>query len=228
VTCVSVLCTVYNAADYLQQAVNSVLKQTFKDWELLITNDGSEDPRVRKILDRVKDPRVTVTHLDTTPKERKASVRYATLFNAMAGDAGGEYLTFLCGDDFYYPDRLKRMVQTMSKGHYVVYGAQKLFREDGTWFHTRPCPGILHAAHYLVDLNSVMVTKEAFDEVGGFPTDPKVWRDADGHLWNRLTRHGFLFYPVLHPERPTDAKRYRNDSVDMRVIRGETPWQSPS
>jgi glycosyltransferase involved in cell wall biosynthesis len=223
---VSVLLAAYEAADYLQDAVDSVFAQTYQDWELVAVDDNSADPRVMQILDAAgRDPRVFVVHLGTTEDERRQSVRYATIFNLCAEIAEGA-LTFLCGDDFYYPDRLERMVAKLAEGNDVVYGAQRMLR-GGVEFGVRSCQGVLDNAYHKVDLNSVMLTHRAFHAVGGFPDTPptpQMWREADAHFWNRLTDAGYVFVPVDDPERPTDCKRYRDGGIDARVIRGETPW----
>ena len=224
---VSVVMPIYRAAEYLPAALGSVVRQTYEDWELFAVDDGSQDRGVDAALDRVRsDRRVTVVQLDTTDAERAETVRYATIINRCAA-LGADYLTFLCGDDFYYPDRLERMVAKLDLGLDVVYGAQRLLHEDGTEFGVRSCQGVLANAYHQVDLNSVMLTRTAFEAVGGFPDTPptaQMWREADAHFWNRLTGVGYVFVPVDDPERPTDCKRYRSDSVDMRVRRGETPW----
>ena len=216
---------IYDAAEYLPQAIDSVLDQTYEDWELIAVDDNSPDLRVMDILDAITDRRVTVIHLETTEKKRWESVRYAAIINQSAAVSWGTYLTFLCGDDFYYPDRLERMVAKLDEGNDVVYGPQRMLNEDGTEFGIRSATEVLSNAYHQVDLNSVMVTRKAFENAGGFPTTPteKGWREADAHFWNRLTAQGYKFIPVDGSE-PTDAKRYRADSVDQRVIRGETPW----
>ncbi|HEY1740014.1 MAG TPA: hypothetical protein VGI86_14965, partial [Acidimicrobiia bacterium] len=81
-------------------------------------------------------------------------------------------------------------------------------------------------AYHHVDLNSVMLTRGAFDEVGGFPdtpATPQMWREADARFWRRLTVDaGHTFVPV--PGGPTDCKRYRSEGIDERVKAGLTPW----
>ena len=221
---VSVLMTVYNAADFLPGALQSVLSQTHEDWELFVSDDNSPDPRVKVILKRLHDPRVRVRFLDTTDAARKESVRYATLLNDAASWATGQALTFLCGDDFFYPKRLERMVAKMEEGHPVVYGTQRMCHENGVDFGLRRADSILDDAFERVDLNSVMVRRSTFIAMGRFPTDPSLWRNADAHLWRKFTDAGYKFFPVDDPDDPTDCKRYRHDSVDARCIRGETPW----
>ena len=229
---VTVILTIYNAAKHLPTAVSSVLGQTYQDWQLVALDDNSSDPKVAEILDSITDPRVRVVHLPTTETDRRRSVRYAALINQAVEQVDSPYVTFLCGDDYYLPTRLERMVAKLRAGHDVVYGAQLIREEDGSPrlvevscpAGVRECQGVLSDAFYRVDLNSVMLTRTAFKKAGGFPTHTAVWRDADAYFWRRLTDAGYRFYPVDNPAQPTDAKRYRAQSVDMRVRRGETPW----
>jgi glycosyltransferase involved in cell wall biosynthesis len=218
---VSVIMTVYEAGGHLQQALDSVINQSFTDWELLVMDDGSTDPLVHSTLDAIVDPRVTVCRYSPSEADRAFSCRYATLINRAVRYSTGKYVTYLCGDDFYMPDRLERMVAVLEQGHDVLYGSQMMIREDGSVLGRRPADLVLADAAFAVDLNSVMHTRESFNEVGGWDESPE-WRHADARFWRRLTGAGYMFVPVLGD--PTDTKRYREQSVDARVIRGETPW----
>lgn len=225
---VSVILISYNAGQYLPQAVDSVLNQTFEDWELLLMDDGSTQESVLyelAVLEEGGDERVHVTRLNPSEEGRRASCRYASLINLAAQSARGEYVTYLAGDDWFMPTRLERMVLELGQfpPREVVYGSQHLYNEGIDFpFATRWAYGRLENAFELVDLNSVMHTMESFRKVGGWPDSPDIWRNADAHMWNRLTGAGYAFWPV--PGEPTDCKRYREQSVDARVIRGETPW----
>lgn len=224
---VSVLCTNFNAGALVGGAIASVLAQTFTDWDLLVMDDGSSDPRTLQALEDWDgvDSRVRIALMrpTPTPAQRAASVRYATLINWGAAHTTGEYITYLSGDDYYLPDRLERMVAKLdASGRHVVYGAQQMI---GDTVGIRETDGILTDAYHRVDLNSVMHTRSSFVEVGGWqdmPATPELWRCADGHFWRRLTGAGYVFVPV--PGGPTDVKRYRGDSVDERVKAGLTAW----
>src|ERR1035441_5091182 len=221
---VTVLLTSYNRPQYLSRAIQSVLAQTFTDWELMILDDGSPDPGIGTILHNVAkwgDSRITVQRFVTTDAERAATCRYATLINWGAAHTTGKYITYLCDDDWYLPDRLERMVAVLETGVDVVYGAQEMW-EDGVIFHTRGADAVLTNANARVDQNSVMHTRSAFEAVGGWDDREMVWRFADAFFWDRLTDAGYLFRPV--PDGPTDAKLYHDDCVDRRIRRGEAPW----
>lgn len=249
---VSVLMTVYEAGEYLQKAIGSVLNQTFQDWELIIVDDGSKDPEVKSILwsffeitadagnrwgpfqvSSIRDPRTQVWLRGPTSQEREGTVRYATNINFAFGQAKGELVTYLCGDDHYVPDRLERMVaffdELVAGGEdsdlVAVYGKQHLLNQDGTSRGIRPASTVLDDAYGLVDLNSVLHSVRSFQNAGGWqdaPPTPRLWRRADGVFWRRLTDQGVRFHPV--PGSFTDVKQFRDQGVDNRVIRGETPW----
>ena len=220
---VTVVLTVYNAGAYLPEAIGSVLAQTYPDLELWIMEDGSTDPLVDATLSEIRDRRVTILRHDPTPEARAATTRYATLINRAVLHSTGELITYLCGDDYYAPDRLERMVAKIEQGHDVVYGAQVLLNEHGRLAGIRQTDGVLDDAYHRVDHNSVMHTRAAFDKAGGWDDSPEHWRHADAVFWRRLTDAGYQFVPV--DGGPTDAKRYHPESVDQRMIRGEAPWQ---
>jgi glycosyltransferase involved in cell wall biosynthesis len=220
---VTVILTVYNAGTFLRAAIQSVFDQTFEDWELLAMDDGSTDSLVPMILSEATyDRRVRVERFDPMEMERFASVRYATNINWGAARTTGEYITYLAGDDYYLPDRLERMVAKADEGFPVVYGTQVMLRESGVKLGVRPPLADPADAWQRVDLNSVLHTRESFNRVGGWPTDPSMWRDADAFMWKKLTDAGYRF--ELVDGGPTDCKTYRDCSVDARVQRGETPW----
>jgi glycosyltransferase involved in cell wall biosynthesis len=225
---VSVILTTYNQAEYLGQAVRSVLEQTYEDWTLTILDDGSTDSTSDVIegLELWRDSRVSYERLEPTLEERRATVRYASNLNRGVAQTTGEMVTFLCGDDCYMPDRLERMVEKLQNVGSVVYGPQLMLEADGRERGVRPTGGVLGDAYHRVDLNSVMLTRVAFDAVGGFPdrpASPQLWRESDAWLWRKLTAEGYWFHPVDGLE-PTDAKRYLDSGVDARVIAGLEPW----
>lgn len=222
---VSVICTSYNAGAYLEQAFRSVAGQTYKDWELVVEDDDSSCETTLATL-RTWRYRSQVRIAKWVTHDRSTAVRYARLINwGVRHHSSGEYITFLCGDDYYLPDRLERMVARLDEGHDIVYGSQRLIDEADRVIGVRRTQGTLVDAYCRVDLNSVMLRRSAFEEVRGFDDTPptaEMWRRADGIFWRKLTTAGYVFVPVLGMA--TDVKRYKDDSVDARVIRGQTPW----
>lgn len=224
---VSVLLTVFNCGNLLPRAIDSVLEQTYTDWDLTILDDGSTDPLVDECLAAIEGhEKVQIHRFTPTVDERRATVRYATNINFGATVSNGEVLSYLAGDDYYMPTRFERMIAKIKEGHHVVYGPQLLLNEYGVKLGLREAIGRLDDAFHRVDLNSVMHTRESFEKAGGWDDNPDFWTDADGEFWNRLCRAGYRFIPVEGSGDPTDAKHYRDTSVTMNMLAGRDPWHS--
>lgn len=101
----SVLLPVYNAELYLRQAIDSVLSQTFTDFELLLLNDGSTDGS-EKIIENYKDPRIHYI------KNERNMGLIATL-NKGLQLARGKYIARMDSDDVCHPERFQKQVQLL-------------------------------------------------------------------------------------------------------------------
>jgi spore maturation protein CgeD len=208
---VSVLLTTWNRPQMLTDAIESVQQQTFRDYELIILDDNSDDPDVWDVLRGVRrDPHVVLYKSNVQPGERAQKVRYAVLANVGLALARGEYVTYLCDDDLYLPRRLEVMTARLDKGDcQVVYGTQRTERAGVQGF-MRPATAILSKASMVVDHSSVMHTRQAGLEAGGWDESPEHWNHADAIFWDRLTSAGHLFYPVSEV---TDVHRFHGGSV---------------
>jgi len=94
---VSIMMPAYNAERYIAQAIESVLAQSYTQWELVIVNDGSTD-RTADIAAQYDDPRIRNTH--------QANAGEAAARNTALQHMQGEFVAFLDSDDFYLPDHL--------------------------------------------------------------------------------------------------------------------------
>ena len=114
---------VYNSEKYISEAIESVCNQSYKNWELLIVNDGSTD-YTSKIIDDFakKDSRIKVFHR----KNEGVSMARNFALNQICG----EYITFIDSDDMYHADRLKRMLQVFEQHENceIVFSRHKEFR----------------------------------------------------------------------------------------------------
>jgi len=124
---VSVLMPVLNAGKFFREALDSVLAQTYTDWELLVADDGSTDgsPDVLRSYD---DPRIR-----TVPNP--GHLGYLRSINRLFGMATGEFITFQDADDFCHPERFRKQVEALENdpdlglcGTFidVVYNRQRL------------------------------------------------------------------------------------------------------
>lgn len=123
---VSVLIPVYNSENYLAEAIESVLNQSFKEFELVVVDDGSSDNSLNIAKEHaLKDKRVKVLH--------KKNGGRASALNYALGICSGEYLAFLDSDDIMADNRLKIEAEFLDKHKEIdlVYGDMIKFWADG-------------------------------------------------------------------------------------------------
>ena len=101
---VSVIISAYNVAPFLKKAVDSALGQSFKDFEIIVVDDGSTDG-CGEVLAAIQDPRLRVI--------RQANAGSAIARNRGISAARGEYLAFLDGDDLWAPNYLQRHLEIL-------------------------------------------------------------------------------------------------------------------
>lgn len=202
---ISVLMGIYNCADTLEQAVESIRNQTYTNWELILCEDGSSDHtyEVAQAL-AAKDSRIVLLR-----NEKNLGLN-ATLNRCLAA-ATGDYIARMDGDDDCMPERFETQV-AFFEAHpefQIVSSAMTLFDENGEWGRAvcseYPQPedtvggtAFCHAA--------VMLKKACMDEVGGYTEDPRMLRVEDVNLWIKLYAAGYRGYNIQQP-----LYRMRND-----------------
>jgi spore maturation protein CgeD len=215
---ISCILTSYNRPVWLDQAIQSVVDQTYDNWELLIMDDNSSDPQVDKTLDVYsthKKIRIFKSHVHSL--ERMDVCRYAYLINEGFRAASGKYITYLTDDDYYLPKRFEIMTSKLESDYFIhiVYGWQQLQYGDDPPHSERVYTRVLDDAYDIVDHNSVMHDTELFREVGGWNISSEYWRGADGIFWRKLTNAGYKFYPV---NKFTDVHRFHVGSVRHKLL----------
>ncbi len=184
---VSVIVPAYNVSKYIQEALISLEKQTFSDFEVLIVDDGSTDDTaavVQKFTRR--DSRFKLL--------QKANGGLSSARNYGISHAQGEYIALLDGDDVYHKDKLAthvaRLYSRADVG--VVYSASRTIRDDGkSTFITLsgkpvyPNPLLALLCKNFVGHGSNAVFRRCLiSEVGGFNESLRSWEDVD--LWLRI------------------------------------------
>ncbi len=189
---VSVLLPVYNAAPYLQAALDSILEQDFTDFECLVLDDGSTDGSLAILkAAAARDPRVVIIS-----RENRGLV---PTLNEMIAKARGRYLARMDADDIALPDRFSRQVAFLEAHPDVVClgGAQALIDEKGRYLKDLTPrlendgiqAGIL-AGHGAICHPTAMIRAEAMAMIGGY--DPAMRHCEDLDLWLRLGEVGDL------------------------------------
>ena len=124
---ISVVMTVYNAEDYLEEAMQSILDQTFKNFEFIIIDDGSNDNSIR-LIERfaMKDNRISYVS-----RENKGLI-YS--LNEALDKAKGCYIARMDADDISYPERLEKQYSFMKANEYDICGGDYISINQGGFF----------------------------------------------------------------------------------------------
>lgn len=180
---VSVLITVYNREKYLAAAIESVVAQTFQDFELIIVDDCSQDSSVAiarryEGVPRVK-VRVNEQNLGDYPNRNQA-----------ASLAAGKYLKYVDADDLIYPRCLERMVQGMESFPGAGFGVSRAM--PGIGYPAQFSPREAYGAHFLSRTGlfsagplDTIIVRSAFEKIGRF--DRARWT-GDNLCWMTLAR----------------------------------------
>lgn len=185
---VSVIIPTYNRADMVGDAIQSVLDQTYGDWELIVVDDGSTDD-TRAVVARFNDSRIRYIHQENRglPAARNTGIRAAQ----------GAYIAFLDSDDCFLPQKLAWQAAALDAGPdvglvaggYVETDAMlQPLRQVAPW-HAHPAlstPRWLQTCPFIS--SSVLVRRAWLERVGLFDEDMRYIEDWD--LWLRLAHAG--------------------------------------
>lgn len=196
---VSVVIATYNRASFLVEAIESVLSQSFTEYEILVADDGSTDDTV----DRLARYGTRIRHIRLDHSGRPSVAR-----NRALAVARGELIAFLDDDDVWQPEKLERQVHLLvnQPDLGMVYSDLRFLREDGTRSDTILQPHQQRRGNLFDDLladcfihpSTAVVRKCLGDEVGWFDEDLECIEDFD--LWLRLayrSRIGLLNEPLV-------------------------------
>ena len=215
---VSVIITAYNLEEYLPRAIESVLAQTFTDWELIVVDDCSPD-RCGEIAEEyaARDPRIVVIH-----NQRNAYLAEARNIGIRA--SRGKYILPLDADDELDNQALEILVHALKTNNEIdiVTGAMQVVEEDGTsfvsgWPPNRPSYHLQIQKRNMVPYAS-MYRRWVWERTGGYRRRMRSAEDAE--FWTRAMSFGAV--PAKVTERPTLI--YRNRRNSMSHVEKEPPW----
>ena len=191
---VSIITPTYNRADFIEQAVNSVLAQTYASFELLIVDDGSTDNTRDLLKPALADSRVRYF--------RQQNQGQSVARNLALSEAKGDLVCFLDSDNYWPAEKLEHQVSLFRQhpDYDVIYGDIIVIDEKGQEVsrkNMRRYSG--HIARYMicdncVSMNTAMARRRCFDELGAMSGKRRVADDYD--LWLRFSaRFRFLYVP---------------------------------
>jgi len=195
---VSVIIPTYNRGWILQRAVDSVLTQTFRDFELIVVDDGSQDDTADILAAYGTDIRVI----------RQPNAGVSAARNTGICAAGGEFIAFLDSDDYWLPEKLHMQIAYFNThATAVICQTEEIWIRNGKRVnpkkvHKKPSGRIFRAslALCLVSPSAVMLRRGLLDEIGGFDETLPACEDYD--LWLRISAH----YPVYLVDTPLIVK----------------------
>ncbi len=181
---VTVLMPVYNAVKFLRDAVDSILKQSFSDFEFLIIDDGSTDGS-QSIIHSYDDSRIRLV-------QNEENLGVAATLNRGLDLAHGEYIARMDADDISMPHRLEKQIHFMEKNPEVgVSGTWiRLFGDQPRVVDRCPVGASVVKAYLLFDnpmFHPSVILRRALIEKHGLRYDPLFKRTEDFELWSRAS-----------------------------------------
>lgn len=194
---VSIVIPVYNGSNYMREAIDSALAQTYPNIEIIVVNDGSTD------------------NTDEIAKSYGNRIRYfikenggvATALNLAIENMRGEYFSWLSHDDVYLPEKIESQInilRNLDDKTTVIYGGYKYINEEGETLREihlesdfslddlhKPLFALFHEQ---LSGCTLLIHTSHFQRVGTFDTTLKTTQDYD--LWFRILRKGSIYYDV--------------------------------
>lgn len=194
---VSVIIPVYNSANYISEALDSVLTQTYHDYEIIVVDDGSTD-HIGKVL---------------APYENKINYFYqdnqgsAVARNLGIAKAQGEFIAFLDADDFWLlPNKLDEQVNYLLKdprlgsvhtGWRVVDGDGRKVIDVEPWYSVPELDLVSWLMYKPIRLSGMIIRQSGLAKVGGFDGDLRQSHDVDLMLRLALLGCSAIWWPVV-------------------------------
>ena len=183
----------YNSEKWIKETINCVINQTFKDWELLITDDCSTDNSVSVIREEMKkDDRIKLFTLETNQGAGKAR-------NNSLEHASGRYISYLDSDDLWVETKLEHQLEYMkNKGIVMCYTDYDIVNENGELRKTVSVPAKVTYDSYLkrpiTCTHSIMFDLDKVDRA--LLKMPDIRRGQDGATWLQVLKTGITGYAL--------------------------------
>ena len=197
---VSVIIPVYNRVEMLKEAIESVLSQSFKDFELIVVDDGSSDKGVKDTLKSYGNKIISIyqKHLGVSAA-RNNGIKHAK----------GKFIAFLDSDDIWLKKKLEIQIDFFDKNKdALICQTQETWLRDGKHFnpkkyHKKISGDIFEASLNLclVSPSAVMIRRKIFEEISLFDESLKACEDYD--LWLKIS----AIYPIYLIDKKLIIKR---------------------
>lgn len=203
----------YNSEDFIAESIDSVLNQTYCNWELLITDDGSNDSTVNIIKSyQLRDKRIKLFISETNGGAAEAR-------NNSIENSNGRFIAFLDSDDLWERSKLELQVSFMVKNNIAFSYTNFVGFSDSAKDKLFSCPDQVSYSELLCG-NSIGCLTAVYDkEIVGKRLMPLIRKRQDMGLWLSILKDGF----IAHRVGSQPLARYRMDSGmtknKMKVIK---------
>ncbi|MBE0427546.1 MAG: glycosyltransferase family 2 protein [Nitrospirae bacterium] len=186
---VSIIMSVYNGAKYVRKAVNSVLNQTFTDFEFIIVNDASTDD-TGEILKQYGDNRITIIN-------NSENIGLTKSLNKGIQISKGKYIARMDADDIAMPERIEKQVQFMEKNENIAilgtdyYPIDELGRRTHAKLKRPHTTEEIKKSIFLFNPfihSTLMIRRWVFEEMGGYDERFELAQDYELSL-RILSKH---------------------------------------
>lgn len=188
---VSVIIPTYNHSEFIGKALQSVIDQTYTNWEAIVIDNHSDDD-TDSVINSFVDPRIKLLKIHNNgviAASRNMGIQHAR----------GVWIAFLDSDDCWYPKKLDRCIQELERGYDLIcHGEVWLNIRDNVRnarnvFYGPESRAIFQSLLFsgnCISTSAVVVRRHYLETVSGFNESPNMVTAEDYHLWLKLSRAG--------------------------------------
>ena len=222
---VSIIIPVYNGEDYMREAIDSALNQTYKNIEVIVVNDGSKD----------KTDEIAKSYGDKIVYLKKENGGVSTALNLALEKMTGDYFSWLSHDDRYYPQKIECEMKYLETNgligkKVILYSDYDIMDSESKVYLTavkehdelmkKPEYCLLRGA---INGLTLLIPRQAFDECGNFRTDLRCVQDYV--LWEKMMRAGYLYIHIPEVLVTTRIHQMQQGNTSpVMVSEGEAFW----
>jgi hypothetical protein len=219
---VSIIIPVYNGSNYLREAIDSALAQTYDNFEVIVVNDGSND--------NGKTEKICKSYGNKIRYIKKENGGVASALNRGIKEMKGEYFSWLSHDDVYYPNKIEKQInflKTQEDKKTILYSSYDFINQDGIIEKTMRLSKensfeSLNNRFYpffklLLNGCTMLINKELLIEQGGFDESLRTTQDYD--LWYKILKKNDIRYidsPLIQSRIHPQQESRKNISTHIK------------